>query len=49
MWLHLNSHKNSIFTTILKFNPFTQVDKMYHKKKTEHRIEQKQYFFKVEQ
>lgn len=32
MWLHLNSHKNSIFTTILKFNPFTQVNKMYHKK-----------------
>lgn len=32
MWLHLSSHKNSIFTTILKFNPFTQVNKMYHKK-----------------
>lgn len=31
MWLHLNSHKNSIFTIILKFNPFTQVNKMYHK------------------
>ena len=28
----LNSQKNRIFTTTLKFNPFTQVNKMYHKK-----------------
>lgn len=32
IWLHLNSHKNSIFTTILKFNSITQVNKMHHKK-----------------
>lgn len=32
MWLHLNSHKNSIFTTILKFNPFTQVNKCITRK-----------------
>ena len=32
MWLHLNSHKNSIFKTIMKFNPFTQINKTYYKR-----------------
>lgn len=33
IWLCLNSQKYSIFTTILKFHPFTQVHKIHHKKK----------------